>query len=136
MYFCLPFERHRPQPKLKSDDEPVLPIYVYLRGNSAKTRSRLAVLWTPEDNPKTNIVSAKLVTDHFGLEIQRSEKDPTSVQFRGEDLKIKGHVMLQWGTGRSRQPHKTRFLVAAAENPPFEVVMSRNLAVEYGLVDL
>lgn len=93
------------------------------------------MLWAPRDNPDQDVVSAKVVVDLLGLEIQQPEKEIPPVEFRGQALDVKGYVTLEWGLERSRRLHRVRFLVAAPDASPFDVLLSRRHAAEYGLVD-
>lgn len=122
-------------PQTKPNEDLVAPISVYLRSKLGKRISRIVMLWSPRDNRSQDIVSAKVVVDLLGLEIQHPEKEIPPVEFRGQTLDIKGYITLEWGLESSRRVHRMRFLVAAPGASPFDVLLSRRHAAEYGLVD-
>lgn len=114
--------------QINPNDDQTVPISIY-----SKATSKIAMLWTPEDNWDDDIVSAKVVK-RLGAKIKHSEKDVSSVDFMGQTLETNGHITLDWGLERSKKIHKTRFLVATSEDPWFEMILSRRHAIEYGLV--
>lgn len=122
---------------LTLDEDPVVPIAVYLRTEKRKP-SRIAMLWSPADNADVNLVSNKLVRDVLGMHIhQSSEKDSALVLFRGQTVETKGFIDVDWGVekSRSRSVYQTRFLVTSEVDPPFDFVLGRKFAIAYGLSD-
>ncbi|KAF9639991.1 hypothetical protein BFW01_g11797 [Lasiodiplodia theobromae] len=91
------------------------------------------MLWTPEGNWDSDIVSSTTVK-RLGAKVEQSQKGVSSVDFMGKPVETKGYVVLEWGLEQSRQVHRTRFLVAIAEDSSFEVILGRRHAIEYGLV--
>ena len=93
------------------------------------------MLSSPQQNWDMNLVTKHIVTDILSLEIQSLEELPTPVQFAGRTISFDGYVELEWGIENSRRTHRTHFWVASLEDAPFDVVLGRRLAVEYGLAD-
>lgn len=119
------------------DEKPIAPITIYRNADkSRRPPSRIAMLWSPVDNLDVNLASKRLITEVLGVEIMVwSEKNAFQVRFQGQPIVTEGFVELDWGLDnpRSRRVYRTRFLVTAEEDPPFDIVLGRKNAVAYGL---
>ena len=96
--------------------------------------SRLAVLSSPSGNWDQNLIAKGIVTDVLKLQVQRPlEEPPFSIRVGGETAHSEGYVDLRWSNDNSTRIYETRFLVVAIENAPFDVILGRRTACEYGL---
>jgi len=75
-----------------------------------------------------NLVSPRLVSEVLRLTIHLFDKESRrdTEQYNGQDVEVQGYVDLVWCFHSSRKIFEpTRFLVTAAYDPPFDVVLGR-----------
>lgn len=83
-----------------------------------------------------NLISSELVVGDLGLEIHPLDKNAESalVSYGGQEFKVKGYVELVWRLQeKKKKQFTTRFVVTTESNPPFDAVLGRKAAREYGL---
>ncbi|KAF2123918.1 hypothetical protein P153DRAFT_141031 [Dothidotthia symphoricarpi CBS 119687] len=82
-----------------------------------------------------NIISHELVTKVLCASIQSIDKEcqgPLRTQRYGES--INGYVDLAWCLkNNEHRTHKTRFFVTTSNNPPYDAVLGRRDAEQYGI---
>jgi hypothetical protein len=97
--------------------------------------SRVAIL-THDTSSNDNYISHRLVTKDLHEEIQPFEKEATMrirTQLRSEE--IEGYVVLEWCSEHDREQwHTTRFLVTTTYDAPYDAVIGKMDANQYGLV--
>ena len=83
-----------------------------------------------------NLISSELVAEDLGLEVHPLDGagDSAVEIFNGQEVGVKGYVELVWRLQNNQKKHFcTRFVVTAEDNPPFDAVLGRKAAREYGL---
>lgn len=112
-------------------------IRIYISNQTGERISKLSVLWYSGDHDSTNLVSPKLVLEVLRLEVQIDEKEGASrkIPFQATLLETRGYVDLEWGFRKSRKTQKTRFAVTSQYDPPFDVLLGRETAIESGLAN-
>ncbi|KAK8257210.1 hypothetical protein IWZ00DRAFT_6617 [Phyllosticta capitalensis] len=114
--------------------EQTIPIWISVIGDNARRVPTAFMLWSPPLNWDTNLISMPVVVEILGLEIQQFEKYGAHIEFYGHKIETKGYVDLDWSLKRSRPSFRTRFLVVKQEDPQFDVVLGRKMAMEYGII--
>jgi hypothetical protein len=97
--------------------------------------SRGAIL-TCDTSSDSNLISHRLVTKVLGEQyhqIEKADTMPIRTQVYGEH--IYGHVDLDWcWESNTEQWHNTRFLVTTTYDPPYDAVLGRKDAEQYGMI--
>lgn len=122
---------------MKENKDVVETIRIYISNQASERISKLAVLWYSADNGDANLISPKLVSEVLRLETQPDEKARTSpkIPFQGTLLDIRGYVDLEWGFRKSRNTRMARFAVVSQYDPPFDVLLGRETAIQCGLAN-
>ncbi|KAL1643914.1 hypothetical protein SLS58_004589 [Diplodia intermedia] len=101
---------------------------------------KLAVMsYAVNDNEDINMISPKLVTEVLSMDIQEAQDD-TTLEFERDVLHVQGFVDLEWsipgrrGLKRKQPARTTRFKVTTLYDPPFDIIVGREVASECGLL--
>jgi len=95
---------------------------------------RVAIL-TYDRKSKTNVISQELVTTVLGTPIQPFDEYTTKPKkSRRHRYDTDGYVDLEWCFENTKKTHNTRFFVTSASDPPYDAVLGRPDAEQYGIL--
>lgn len=102
---------------------------------SSATQAWRAAILSIDSNSDSNVISQKLVTNVLCEPIHPIDKEATKPNEGGHEQQPQGYVDLDWCLREnSKRIHRTRFLISSTYDPPFDAVLGKNDASEYGLL--
>lgn len=122
--------------KTQYSEEHVITICIHLEAQTGQRISRVAKMWLPDTSKTEDLISARLVKEILCLKpvpFDEGEACTDSLGPPGERQHAREYVDLKWSSEKMEREKHTRFIVTSLYDPPFDVLLSPQTAINCGL---